>query len=213
MAYKFLRWMYSTRLMDERVFTWYREEDAGDLRGNPLNETVKNMTALNALEGKSWNGWKIQQSLKSDESNQKIAMDANIVTNSVMDAKIDPKVVMDFFRLQHLRSGNFAIRDQVLLKESFGETEPWLLLGIQNRDPFFVIQCLERNLWSSHEHMKKFMSLHEGLHVMMQCYKRHYFADRCWLHEHPGGHASWRRTNDEEIRKRINHLFRERTCV
>ena len=41
---------------------------------------------------------------------------------------------------------------------------------------------------SSDQHMKKLMSLREGLHVMMQCYMRQYFADRYWLHEHPGGH-------------------------
>ena len=45
---------------------------------------------------------------------------------------------------------------------------------------------------SSDHHMKKLMSLREGLHVMMQCYMRQHFADRYWLHEHPGGRASWR---------------------
>ena len=62
---------------------------------------------------------------------------------------------------------------------------------IPSRDPSFVTQFLERHSvrdW----HMKKLMSLREGLHVMMQCYMRQHFADRHWLHEHPGGHASWR---------------------
>ena len=40
--------------------------------------------------------------------------------------------------------------------------------------------------------MKKLMSLREALHVMMQCYMRQHYADLYWLHEHPGGHASWR---------------------
>ena len=44
---------------------------------------------------------------------------------------------------------------------------------------------------SSDQHMKKLMSLREGLHVMMQCYIRQHFANRFWLHEHPGGPASW----------------------
>ena len=35
-------------------------------------------------------------------------------------------------------------------------------------------------------------SLCAGLHVMMQCYKRKHFADRCWLHEHLGGPRSRR---------------------
>ena len=55
-----------------------------------------------------------------------------------------------------------------------------------------MTQFLERHSVSSDQHMKKLMSLREGLHVMMQCYKRQHFADRCWLHEHPGGRASWR---------------------
>ena len=35
------------------MLDWYREEDAGDLRRNELDESVENMTALNALEGAS----------------------------------------------------------------------------------------------------------------------------------------------------------------
>ena len=61
--------------------------------------------------------------------------------------------------------------------------------------------------------MKKLMSLREGLHVMMQCYMRQHFADRYWLHEHPGGHASWRETTMKKFTQRINHLIRESTCV
>ena len=45
--------------------------------------------------------------------------------------------------------------------------------------------------------MKELKSVREGFHEMMQCYMRQHFADRYWLdlywlHEHPGGHASWR---------------------
>ena len=56
--------------MDERVvtskkcWTWYREEDAGDLRRSELNEFVENMTALNALEGEIW---KMEISWKSEK--------------------------------------------------------------------------------------------------------------------------------------------------
>ena len=72
------------------------------------------------------------------------------------------------------------------------ENEPWLLIGIPSRDPFLVTQYLERHSVSSDQHVKKLMSLREGLHVMMQCYMRQHFADRYWPHEHPGGQASWR---------------------
>ena len=43
-TYKFLRWMRSTRWMDEKsryigeVLDWYRGEDAGDLKGSELHE-------------------------------------------------------------------------------------------------------------------------------------------------------------------------------
>ena len=75
-----------------------------------------------------------------------------------------------------------------------------------------MTQYLGRHSVSSDQHIKKLRSLREGLHVVMQCYMRQHFADRYWLHEHPGGHASWR-THDEEIHKRINHVLRTRTCV
>ena len=58
-------------------------KDAGDLKRSELNELVENLTCLNALEGKFW------------KSDQKIVMDGKFVKNFVMDAKIDPKVVMD----------------------------------------------------------------------------------------------------------------------
>ena len=44
------------------------------------------------------------------------------------------------------------------------------LIGSPSRDPFLVTQYLERHSVSSDQHMKKLMSLREGLHVMMQCY-------------------------------------------
>ena len=69
------------------------------------------------------------------------------------------------------------------------------------------------HLSGQNESSQKLMSLREGLHVMMQCYMRQHFADRYWLHEHPGGHASWRELTMREIHKRIIHLLREKTCV
>ena len=93
------------------------------------------------------------------------------------------------------------------------ENEPWLLIGIPSRDPFFVTQYLEEHSVSSDQHMKKLMSLREGLHVMMQCYMRQHFADRYWLQEHPGGHASWREPTMRKFTKRINHVLGTRTCV
>ena len=45
------------------------------------------------------------------------------------------------------------------------------------------------------------MSLREGLQVMMQCNMRQHFADCYWLHEHPGGHASWRELTMRKVTK------------
>ena len=112
--------------------------------------------------------------------------------NFVMDAKIDPKVVMDRSKFKIGGWNCLQPIDQNLFEKFIDENEPWLLIGIPSRDPFLVTQYLERHTLSSDQHMKKLMSFREGLHVMMQCYMRKHFADRCWLHEHPGGHASWR---------------------
>ena len=66
--------------------------------------------------------------------------------------------------------------NQNLLEEFVDENEPWLLIGIPSRDPFLVTQQLERHSVSSGQHMKKLMSLREGLHVMMRSYTRQHFA-------------------------------------
>ena len=62
---------------------------------------------------------------------------------------------------------------------------------------------------SSDQHVKKLMSLREGLHVMMQCYTRQHFADRYWLIEHPGGRASWR----ELAVKKVTKASTSSSCV
>ena len=135
------------------------------------------------------------------------------VKNFVMNAKIDPKVLMDLSIFKIGGWNSLQASNQKMLEEFIDENEPWLLIGIPSRDQFLVIQCLERHSVSSDQHMKKWMSLREGLHVMMQCYMRQHSADRYWLNEHPGGHASWERTYDEELHKRINHVLCERTFL
>ena len=97
--------------------------------------------------------------------------------------------------------------NQNLLEEFIDENEPCLLIGIPSRDPFLVTQYLGRHFASSDRHMKKLMSLREGLHVMVQCYMRQHFADRYWLHEHPGGHASWREPTMRKFTKEPTTYF------
>ena len=70
----------------KEVLDWYRGDDAGDLRRNEFNEEVASMTPLNAFSEHNW---------KSEKSNPNIVMNENLVKNNVMDAKIDPKVVME----------------------------------------------------------------------------------------------------------------------
>ena len=77
------------------------------------------------------------------------------------------------------------------------ENEPWLLIEIPSRDPFLVTQYLERHSESSER---------DGLHVMIQCHSRQHFADRYWLHEHPGRRIV-EGIYDEEIHRRIDHLL------
>ena len=62
---------------------------------------------------------------------------------------------------------------------------------------------------SSDQHMKKLRSLREGLHVMIQCCMRQHLADRYWLHEHPGEHASWREPTMRKFTKESTTYFVE----
>ena len=97
--------------------------------------------------------------------------------------------------------------NQKQLEEFIDENEHWMMIGIRSRDPFLVTRYFERHSASSDQHMKKLMSLREGLHVMMQCYMRQHFADRYWLHEHPGGHASWREPTMRKFTKESTIYF------
>ena len=87
-------------------------------------------------------------------------MNEDFVKNSVMHANIDPKVVMDLSMFKIGGWNNLQPSNQILLEDFIYENEPWLLIGIPNRDPFFVTRYLERLCSvSSHQHMKKLMSL------------------------------------------------------
>ena len=171
------------------VLEWYRGERAGDLKRCELNELVENLTCLNDLEGKFWKSdqkvvmdGKIHPKIVMDEEFvQNEVMDEKLVQNNVMDTKIDLKVVMDLSIFKIGGWNSLQPINQNLVEEFIDEKEPW---------SFFGDTILERRSASSDQHMKKLMSLREGLHVMMQCYMRQHFADRSWLHEHPGGHGS-----------------------
>ena len=143
----------------------------------------------------------------NEELVQNGVMNEKFVKNSVMNAEIDPKVVMDLSIFQIGGWNSLQPINPNLLEEFIDVNEPWLLIGIPSRDPFFVTQYLARHCVSSDQHTKKLMSLREGLHVVMQCYMRQHFADLHWLHEHPGGHASWREPTMMKFTKESTTYF------
>ena len=98
--------------------------------------------------------------------------------NFVMNAKIDPKVVMDLSIFKFGRWNSLQPIDQKLLEEFIDESQPWLLIELPSRDPFLMTQYWERHHVSSDQQMKKLMSLREGRHVMTQYCMRQHFADR-----------------------------------
>ena len=79
------------------MLDWYRGEDARDLKRRELNEVVENMTCINALAGEMWTiNPKIvtdEQSWKTRKNNQKIAMNEELVQNSVMNEALGPNSV------------------------------------------------------------------------------------------------------------------------
>ena len=216
---------------NREVLDWYRGEDAGDLKRSELNELVENLTRFNALERKlpksnqkvamdekSWktlesnqnsvmNEELFQNGVMNEELVQNAVMDEQLVKNFVMNAKIGPKVVMDLSIFKIGGWNSLQLGNQKMLEEFIDENEPWLLIGIPRRDPFLATQYLERHSTSSDQHRKKLMSLREGLHVLMQCYMRQHFADRYWLHEHAGGHASWREPTMRKLTKESTTFF------
>ena len=121
---------------------WYRGEDAGDLKRSESNDLVENMTCLNALAGEMW---KINPKIVTDEkswktwkSNQKIAMNEelvqnnvmneNFVKNFVMNAMIDPKFVMGLSVFKIDGWNSLQTSNQKFLEESIDQNESWLLI-------------------------------------------------------------------------------------
>ena len=59
-----------------------------------------------------------------------------------MNAKIHPKVVMDLSIFKFGGLINLQPSNQKIVGDFVDENEPWLLIGISNRDPFRVTQHL-----------------------------------------------------------------------
>ena len=58
--------------------------------------------------------------------------------NFVVDATIDPKVVMDLSIFKIGVRNSLQPISQNLLEKFVDKNEPWLLIGIPSRDPFLV---------------------------------------------------------------------------
>ena len=99
----------------------------------------------------------VQNSVMNEDLVQNGVMDGKFVV--LMDANIDPKVLMDLSISLIGGWNSLQPIDQMLWEEFVDENEPWLLIGIPSRVPFLVTQHLERHSVSSDQHMKKLMSL------------------------------------------------------
>ena len=150
-------------------------------KSNQKVVTDEKMNPKILTDEKSWKTWKSNQKcVMNEELVHKIVMDEELVQSGVMDGKfvknfvmddtIDPKVVIDPSVFEIGGWNSLQPINQNLLEEFIDENEPWLLIGIPRRDPFLVTQYLERRSVSSDQHMKRSMSLREGLHLLMQCH-------------------------------------------
>ena len=72
-------------------------------------------------------------------------MDVKFVMNFVMDAKIEPKVVMDLSILNISEWNILQPSNRKLLEEFTDENELWLLIGIPSKDVFLRIRCMEQH--------------------------------------------------------------------
>ena len=87
-------------------------------------------------------------------------MNEEVVQNGVMNENfvknfVKNFVVMDLSIFYIGGWNSLQPINQKLLEEFMDENEPWLLIGIPSRDPFFVTQYLERHSVSSDQHKKK----------------------------------------------------------
>ena len=118
-----------------------------------------------------------------------------------MDAKIDPKVVMDLSIFKIGGWSELQPSDHKSLEKFTEENMPQLLVGFLKQRSILCYTILEGTLWEFRSTLKNLISFREGLRVMIQYYKRQHSADFYWLHEHLGGPASWRESMTRKLAK------------
>ena len=106
---------------------------------------------------KRWKIWKsnqnsvmneelVQNSVMIEDMVQNSVMDGKFVKNIVMNAEIDPKVVLGLSMFKIGGWNSLQSINQNSLEEFIDKNEPWLLIGIPSRDPFFATQILGKTL-------------------------------------------------------------------
>ena len=91
------------------------------------------------------------------------------------------------------------LSNRILLEESIEEAATVaLLIGIPRRDSFFVVH-----------YMKELMVPREGLHGMMQFYRRQHFAASNDLHEHLRGNVIVEGIYEDEIHEHSDGIFKD----
>ena len=89
------------------------------------------------------------------------------------------------------------------------ENEPRLLIRIPSRDSFLLIQTLERHLVSADPNVKEWMPLRDGLHEMMQCYRRQHFVASNDLQKHPRKTFIVERIYEDEIHEHSDGINKD----
>ena len=97
----------------------------------------------------------VQNIVMDEELIQNGVMNEKIVKNFVMTAKIDPKAVTGLSILNIGGWNSLQPSNQKLLEEFTDENEPWLLIGIPNKDVLLRIQYMEQHVVNSDQHVKE----------------------------------------------------------
>ena len=127
-------------------------------------------------------------------------MDEELVQNIVMDEELVRNVVMDEKFVRNFVTGA-KIDPKVGMGQSMFEIGGWKMMQLSNRKLFeeFIEEAATAELLIGPLSRDSVSAMHyavtstrEGLHGMMQCYRRQHFAASNDLHEHPRGHSSWR---------------------
>ena len=187
----------------KEVLDWYWEEDARDLRRSELNESTEHMTCRNAFEVKIEKIWeKVGKVRKAPRTSW-------WMKNSWSTAWWRPKLIRRLWWYPYskcLVDGTIYSSATQIYGRVYGWGEPWLLIGIPNRDPFLWHNVwkdtlrVQMNIWRNWCHFTKvFMwwcsaTCDSILLIVSGCMNTQKDIRR------------GERTHDEEIHEKFNHI-------